>query len=51
MRFDFPREVWATVLFKDYVVAMGVNVFGIEDETVHIKETGADFRKPGSHGQ
>lgn len=43
--FDLPGEVGATVLFEDDVVAFGVEVFGVDEETVHVEETGADFRK------
>lgn len=45
MAFDLPREVWAAVLLTDDVVTVGVDVFGVEEETIHIEETGADFGK------
>ena len=32
---------------QDYVVAFGVDIFGIDEKSVHVKETGADFRESG----
>ena len=42
-----PGEVWLAVFAEDDVVAGGVDVFGVEDEAVHVKETCAHAREPG----
>lgn len=39
---DFPGERRLAVLMQDYVVAFGVNVFGIDEKSIHVKETGAN---------
>ena len=46
---DFPGKRRLAVLMQDYVVAFGVNVFCIDEKSVHVKETGADFRESGAH--
>lgn len=32
---------------QDYVVAFGVNILGINEKSVHVKETSADFWESG----
>lgn len=44
---DFPGKRGLAVLMQDYVVAFGVDIFGIDEQSVHVKETGADFRESG----
>ena len=50
LRFNLPGEIAAPVFLQDYVVALGVDVFCVENEPVHIEETGSDFGKPGGGG-
>ena len=33
---------------QNHVVALGVDVFSVDEKSVHVKETGADFRKSGA---
>ena len=33
---------------QNYVVAFGVDVFSVDEKSVHVKETGADPRESGS---
>lgn len=33
---------------KDDVVTSGIDVFGIDEQSVHVKETGADPRESGA---
>jgi len=42
LAFDLPGEIWTAVLFTKDVIAVGVDVFGVEEETIHVEETGAD---------
>lgn len=39
---DFPGKRRLAVLMQDYVVALGVDVLGIDEKSVHVEETGAD---------
>ena len=48
LAFDFPGEVWSPVLFTNNVVAVGVDVFSIKKETIHIEETGANAGESGA---
>lgn len=48
--FDFPGQIGTAVFLKDEVVAFGVDVFGVEDEAVHVEQTCTDFRKSVSQG-
>ena len=36
---------------QNYVVALGVDVFGVEEKSVHVKETGADVGESGAQCQ
>lgn len=40
---DFPGKGRLAVLMQDYIVALGVDILGIDEKSVHVKETGADF--------
>ena len=44
--FDAPGQVRATVLLEDDVVAFGVDVFGVEEEPVHVEQTGSNLGEP-----
>ena len=44
---DFPWKRRHAVLMQNYVVALGVDVLGIKEESVHVEETGADFGESG----
>lgn len=44
---DFPGKRRLAVLMQDYVVAFGVNILGINEKSVHVKETSADFWESG----
>ena len=44
---DFPGKRRLAVLMQDYVVALGVDVLGIDEKSVHVEETGADSWEPG----
>lgn len=46
--FDFPGQRRLPVLMQDHVVTSGIDVFGIDEESVHVKETGADSRESGA---
>ncbi len=46
--FDVPGEVGAVAFAQDDVVAEGVDVFGVEEETVHVEEAGPDGREAGA---
>lgn len=46
--FDVPGEVGAVAFAQDDVVAEGVDVFGVEEETVHVEEAGPDGRETGA---
>ncbi len=48
---DLPGERRLAVLMQNHVVAFGVNVLGIDEKSVHVKETGADFGESGAQGQ
>ena len=41
--FDVPGQRGFAVLVENHVVAKGVDVFGIDEEAVHVKEAGSDF--------
>lgn len=45
--FDVPGEIGAVAFAQDDVVAEGVDVFGVEEETVHVEEAGPDGREAG----
>jgi hypothetical protein len=45
---DGPGEGSLAVLLKDHVDTLGVDVFGIEEEAIHIEETGPDGRESGN---
>ncbi len=40
--FDFPRQRGFAVLVQDDIIAVGVNVFGVNQQSVHVEEAGAD---------
>lgn len=41
--FDGPGEAGAVVSFEDGVYAVCVEVFGVEEEAVHVEETGPNW--------
>lgn len=43
LRFDAPWHFGAAVLAQDYVDYIGVDIFGIDEEAIHIKDTGSDW--------
>lgn len=43
--FDAPGHQGAVVFLQDYVDYVGIDVFGIDEETVHVEETCTDRRK------
>lgn len=43
--FDIPGEVGPVAFAQDDIVAEGVDVFGVEEEAVHVEEAGADRRE------
>lgn len=47
LRLYGPREGGLGVLFEDIVDALGVEVFGVEEEAVHVEEAGADGGEAG----
>lgn len=49
--FDFPGQRRLAVLVQDHIVTSGIDVFGIDEESVHVKETGADSRESGASCQ
>ena len=46
---DFPGKRRLAVLMQDYVVALGVDVLGIDEKSVHVEETSADSWESGPH--
>lgn len=46
--FYLPGKLWTAVFLQDDIVALGVDVFGVQQKTVHIKETGANFGESGA---
>lgn len=60
--FDVPGQRGFAVLMENYIVAKGVDVLGVNEKTVHVKEACSDFgetdssrlvwayRKSHSHG-
>ncbi len=40
--FDFPRQRGLAILVQDDIIAVGVNVFGVNQQSVHVEEAGAD---------
>lgn len=38
--FDAPRQRWLSVLVKDDVIAEGIDVLRINEEPVHVEQTG-----------
>lgn len=42
---DLPGKIWAAILVTQDIVTMGVDIFGVEEKTVHVEQTGAYFRK------
>ncbi len=48
--FDLPGQIGSTIFLQDDVVAGSVDVFSVEEETVHVEETGTHFGKPGREG-
>lgn len=45
MGLDVPREIGAVIFAQDDVVAEGVDVFGVEEESIHVKQAGPDWGK------
>ena len=45
---DFPRKRRPSVFMQNHVVAFGVDIFSVDEKSVHVKETGADFRESGA---
>lgn len=45
--FDIPGEVGPVAFAEDDVIAEGVDVFSVEEKTIHVKEAGADWRETG----
>ena len=45
---DLPRKRRPSVFMQNYIVAFGVDIFSVDEKSVHIKETGADFRESGA---
>ncbi len=43
--FDVPGEVGPVAFTENHIVAESVDVFGIEEETVHVEEACADWRE------
>lgn len=41
--FDAPWKVWTTIFVKDNVGDVAVDVFGVDEETVHVKETASHW--------
>ena len=33
---------------QNHVVTFGIDVFSVDEKSVHVKETGADFRESGT---
>lgn len=46
---DFPGKRRLAVLMQDYVVAFRIDILGIDEKSVHVKETGANFWESGAH--
>ena len=42
---DGPGEIGLAKLLENDVVATSIELLGVEQESVHVKETGADPRK------
>lgn len=45
--FDGPGEFGLAVAVEDDVDALGVDVFGVQEESVHVEQTGPDGREAG----
>lgn len=45
--FDGPRKWRSVVFFQESVRYDGVFVFGVEEESIHVKETGSDWGETG----
>ena len=45
LRLDAPRQVRLAVLVQQLVRADGVQVLSVDQQTVHVEETGADGRR------
>lgn len=43
--FDAPRQRWLSILVKDDVVAKGIDVLRINEESVHVEQAGPDVGK------
>jgi hypothetical protein len=43
LRFNTPWHFGAAVLTQDYVDYIGVDIFGVDEEAIHIKDTGSDW--------
>lgn len=43
LRFDTPWHFGAAVLAQDYVDCLGVDIFGVDEKAIHIKDTGSDW--------
>ena len=48
---DLPGKRGLAVLMQDYVVALGVDILGVDEEPVHVEETGADVGESGGQCQ
>ena len=44
---DFPGERRLAVLMQDDVVAFRVDILSIDEKSVHVEETGSNFRESG----
>lgn len=40
--FDAPRQIWLSVLVKNDVIAEGVDILRVNEESVHVEEAGPD---------
>ena len=49
LRFDVPGERGFAVFVQDGVGTDGVEVFAVDEEAVHVEETGPDGREPSRH--
>lgn len=43
--FDFPWERWLAMFVKNHVIALRVDVFRVNEETIHVEKAGAHTRE------
>lgn len=43
--FDAPRQRWLSILVKDDVIAEGIDVLRVNEESVHVEQAGPNVGK------